>query len=93
MVCGRFRPPNRLQVSAYALAHCSLPSDGSYPMQSRALSIAENIVSFIEKNMFDPSTMHLNRTWRNGHPGPHAQADDHAFFIQGDVSLRFSIRP
>jgi uncharacterized protein YyaL (SSP411 family) len=54
-------------------------------MQSRALSIAENIVSFIEKNMFDSTTMHLNRTWRNGHPGPHAQADDYAFFIRGAI--------
>jgi len=52
-------------------------------MQSRAISIAENIVSFIEENMLDPNTMHLNRTWRNGYSGPRAQADDHAFFIRG----------
>ena len=71
-----------MQISAYAKAHVMLPS--SYQVHLRALSIAENAAEFIMRELTDIETMELSRTWRDGERGSKGQADDYAFFIQGD---------
>src|SRR5260370_172165 len=71
-----------MQISAYAKAHMTLPS--SYQVQLRALSIAESAAQFIMHELMDTETMELSRTWRDGGRGSKGQADDYAFFIQGD---------
>ena len=77
-------------MSAYCAAHTTLPSN-SYPIQARSLSIAEGIASFAIKNMIEEDAegniVGVSRTWRKGERGPRAQADDHAFFIQGMLTL------
>ncbi|KAF8321215.1 hypothetical protein DL93DRAFT_2052144 [Clavulina sp. PMI_390] len=78
---------NGLMISAFALANSTLPKDGTYPLQSRCLSIAENTAAFIKTNMINFEQCKMHRTWRGGHAGPQAQADDYAFFIQGLLDL------
>jgi len=74
-------------ISSYALASLLLPKDGSYPIQSRALNIAEQAAHFVLQNMVDEATYELHRTWRDGDKGPRGQADDYAFFIRGLLDL------
>ncbi len=78
-----------MQISAYAKAHMMLPS--SYQVQLRALSIAERAAKFIMRELTDIETMELSRTWRDGGRGSKGQADDYAFFVQGDGCSNRSI--
>ncbi|THH30560.1 hypothetical protein EUX98_g3628 [Antrodiella citrinella] len=56
--------------------------EGSPPV----LQLAEDAAAFIRSNLYNESTGELRRSFREG-PGPIAQADDYAFFIQGLLDL------
>jgi uncharacterized protein YyaL (SSP411 family) len=72
------------QVSALAKAVQVLPS--TCTSASRALEVAEGVITFIKNNMWDASTRMLSRSWREG-KGPIGQTDDYAFLIRGLLDL------
>ncbi|KAF3921469.1 hypothetical protein ABW21_db0206573 [Orbilia brochopaga] len=71
-----------------ALARLSAALEVVDPGHSNVyLNAAVRAAHFIKKNLFDPSTRSLKRTWREGPGAAPAFADDYAFLIHGLLSL------
>ena len=89
---------NGLAISALAkVADHAFHSPSAHPdiaaraselanINERALRMAEDAVRFLKQNLWDKEQKILHRSYREG-KGPHAQADDYAFLIEGLLDL------
>ena len=71
-----------VQISGLSRAYEVLSSDPA--VASKALKLAEGSAAFIRTHLYDETTGELRRSYREGQ-GPTGQADDYAFFIQGEL--------
>jgi hypothetical protein len=71
---------NGLMISAYSRAHQALGDSGYLRAAARA-------AGFLRRELVDPESGDLRRSWRGGASPISAFADDHAFLIQGLLDL------
>ena len=55
-------------------------------LATKALKLAEEAATFIRLHLYDQASGTLRRSYREGQ-GPIGQADDYAFFIQGECLM------
>ena len=69
------------QISGLSKTYEVLHSDRE--VAAKALKLAEAAAAFIRSHLYDQANGTLARSFREGR-GPTGQADDYAFFIQGE---------
>jgi uncharacterized protein YyaL (SSP411 family) len=76
---------NGLMISALARGHQVLAA--ARPEDSPYLSLATRAAEFIRRELYDPATRTLYRSWREGRSDIPGFAEDYAFLIQGLLDL------
>ncbi len=78
---------NGLMISALAKGHQVLGASAAQPEASPYLRAATRAAEFLQRELFDPTTGVLYRSWRDGRSDIPGFAEDYAFLIQGLLDL------
>jgi uncharacterized protein YyaL (SSP411 family) len=78
---------NGLMISALAKGHQVLGANAAPPEATPYLGAATRAAEFIQRELHDPATGTLYRSWREGRSDIPGFAEDYAFLIQGLLDL------